>query len=658
MAIMRATRSLRSGPFGDALNISAEKLKKVRILDQEASLYWVKIELIESDTDPKPVGWVSRDAVDIESDVLKPLPLDKADFAAYCIEAGEDSGVQIKGHYLMAIANLRTNVNDGPRPNGIDYGPYAFSPEEWKTLNSGFDEALQFREDQIQSWMAQCEFFGVITRRTIELLAKLLKRYPTYAEVTLAQMIGTSASATAIKSQHEVIMDIVRNTPTDELSSDGIDGSRLPKRYGDVLNDGTTGEQALTIITTVLNKSLDETRLYLEKAATSLLQDAVENTGVRSSDFVSAEIAGKNGIKYSAGDGSTMIRSGGSVSWRQQNPGNIKKGKFADEWAIGDGPVFAIFPSEAVGLQVIVKLLSGKNYRDLTLLEAMERYAPSGDDNHPLEYAKFLSTKTGIDLNATLRDIEIDKLFQLARSIKTFEGWKEGTEKTTPATDDLGVNGVTVKNIVRAAVIEWEYWGKSTNNAIARTEESDGYAEYVYDKYYLSVAGKKKNVQEEDQRRTRMIARIEERPGVKKYPWSAIAISYIMRNAGFTKQQFKFAEGHHSYIRAAVEAKAKDDTTAFYWGYRIHEIAPQPGDIVGCARGGVPYAAAQNYYDKTAGYESHADIVVATRPGEVDVIGGNVSDSVTMTTMKTDANGILIDQSKPWFVVMKLRLPG
>jgi hypothetical protein len=50
---------------------------------------------------------------------------------------------------------------------------------------------------------------------------------------------------------------------------------------------------------------------------------------------------------------------------------------------------------------------------------------------------------------------------------------------------------------------------------------------------------------------------------------------------------------------------------------------------------------------------SHCDLVVAKRSNEIDVIGGNVSDSVTKKTLKLDANGKVKDATRPWFVVIK-----
>jgi hypothetical protein len=64
---------------------------------------------------------------------------------------------------------------------------------------------------------------------------------------------------------------------------------------------------------------------------------------------------------------------------------------------------------------------------------------------------------------------------------------------------------------------------------------------------------------------------------------------------------------------------------------------------------------AQALFDRTDDYESHSDIVVAVRPGEADLIGGNVSDSVLKKTIALDTKGKVKDRQNLSFVVMKKR---
>jgi hypothetical protein len=129
-------------------------------------------------------------------------------------------------------------------------------------------------------------------------------------------------------------------------------------------------------------------------------------------------------------------------------------------------------------------------------------------------------------------------------------------------------------------------------------------------------------------------------------PWSAAFISWVMKEAGMG-QRFSYSDWHATYIRNSILARRAEDPTFAFWGYRMNERAPKVGDLVGYARqGGISYD-----YQPTV-YSSHTDLVVAVRPGEIDVIGGNVKDSVSKKTLRTDAQGLLIDPHHRWFVVM------
>lgn len=129
-------------------------------------------------------------------------------------------------------------------------------------------------------------------------------------------------------------------------------------------------------------------------------------------------------------------------------------------------------------------------------------------------------------------------------------------------------------------------------------------------------------------------------------PWSAAFISWVMKKAGMG-ERFSYSDWHAHYIRNSIRYRRAQDKSFAFWGYRLHERAPQVGDLVGYARQkGITYD-----YQPTV-YSSHTDLVVAVRPGEIDVIGGNVRDSVTKKTLRTDEKGLLVDDHYRWFVVM------
>ena len=54
-------------------------------------------------------------------------------------------------------------------------------------------------------------------------------------------------------------------------------------------------------------------------------------------------------------------------------------------------------------------------------------------------------------------------------------------------------------------------------------------------------------------------------------------------------------------------------------------------------------------------FPGHCDLVVATGSGAIDVIGGNVDNSVSMKHVPVAADGRLNDTDYPWFVILRVQ---
>ncbi len=125
------------------------------------------------------------------------------------------------------------------------------------------------------------------------------------------------------------------------------------------------------------------------------------------------------------------------------------------------------------------------------------------------------------------------------------------------------------------------------------------------------------------------------------------------------KDRFPFSQSHSTFIRKFVAARKVQDHKYAYWGYPLgwNDIVPEVGDLIAYARGkGLNPTKAAAFIDRTSAYDSHTDLVVAKRPGEIDVIGANVMDSVTMKTLRIDHNGHITDIAHHWFAVLEHRL--
>lgn len=73
---------------------------------------------------------------------------------------------------------------------------------------------------------------------------------------------------------------------------------------------------------------------------------------------------------------------------RNNNPGDIEFGSFARQFGATSGdPRFAIFPSAEDGFAALNALLRGPSYINLTIEEAVNRYAPPVENNTNLYVA-------------------------------------------------------------------------------------------------------------------------------------------------------------------------------------------------------------------------------------------------------------------------------
>jgi hypothetical protein len=137
-----------------------------------------------------------------------------------------------------------------------------------------------------------------------------------------------------------------------------------------------------------------------------------------------------------------------------------------------------------------------------------------------------------------------------------------------------------------------------------------------------------------------------------EFAWSAAFIDYVMRMAG-AGRRFPYSPSHSDYINAA-----RQNPGAYVVGAQPPEsYAPREGDLICMWRGTRPV----RFEDLPAErFPGHCDIVVARHPGALDVIGGNVDNSVAMKHVPVGGDGRLVgptgvlDPDYPWFVVLRV----
>lgn len=129
-------------------------------------------------------------------------------------------------------------------------------------------------------------------------------------------------------------------------------------------------------------------------------------------------------------------------------------------------------------------------------------------------------------------------------------------------------------------------------------------------------------------------------PGVGT-AWSAVFVSWCVRKAGASAQDFRIAIRHSEFVNWAI--RNANAGVGQFRGHAITTYGPKVGDIIQNNRGKNKFTFA--FASKNSKYESHSAIVVEV--GE-DVtgsyalpIGGNESDSVRRTVVRLDANGFV-----------------
>jgi hypothetical protein len=142
-----------------------------------------------------------------------------------------------------------------------------------------------------------------------------------------------------------------------------------------------------------------------------------------------------------------------------------------------------------------------------------------------------------------------------------------------------------------------------------------------------------------------------------KQPWSAAFMSYVMQGAGVPESQFPPAPAHWIYLASLIEQS--DYPGRWFVPRRIEDYSPNPGDLVCASRGPYRPATFNGYTSPEAlnGTTTHCDLVVAKTDQTLEVIGGNVRNSVSKSTLELDSQGHLRTvPRRPWFVILQNRL--
>ncbi len=168
--------------------------------------------------------------------------------------------------------------------------------------------------------------------------------------------------------------------------------------------------------------------LNVDDEQTNVLQDTVNSLRniVTGNNIAEVIEAGTGYLKVRRPDGSVVVLRG-SRNWRNNNPGNIEAGNYAiSQGAIGSDGRFAVFPNYDLGRRAKEKLIfEGNRYRNLTLADAIARYAPPGENNTSW-YQKIVLAAVG-GANKVMSAFTSTERDKIMTAMEKVEGFKPGT---------------------------------------------------------------------------------------------------------------------------------------------------------------------------------------------------------------------------------------
>lgn len=133
-------------------------------------------------------------------------------------------------------------------------------------------------------------------------------------------------------------------------------------------------------------------------------------------------------------NGTVVTKEGGTVAWRNNNEGNLRAGKLSSTRIGVDKKNFAVFATPEDGQAAKQHLLfNSSSYKDLTLKQAVAKYAPSSDNNNPDSYYKHILRDAKIE-NKVMSKYTSSEQSRIMSAMKKQEGYKEG--KTTVSKGD------------------------------------------------------------------------------------------------------------------------------------------------------------------------------------------------------------------------------
>lgn len=199
----------------------------------------------------------------------------------------------------------------------------------------------------------------------------------------------------------------------DKMKSAAASGWSAAKGYA-----GQAGDAALAAGSAIVPKTV--------KRAVSAASQAVSAMGSAATSGIGEVLQTGPGFNVTRNADGSITRQEGARNWRNNNPGNLEYGDFAKSMgAIGTDGRFAVFPDYATGRKAKESLIfESKGYRDLSLTDAIKRYAPPTENNTGAYQRTVLSS---VGANRKMSDYSPTERSAILDAMQRVEGFKPGT---------------------------------------------------------------------------------------------------------------------------------------------------------------------------------------------------------------------------------------
>ncbi len=133
-------------------------------------------------------------------------------------------------------------------------------------------------------------------------------------------------------------------------------------------------------------------------------------------------------------------------------------------------------------------------------------------------------------------------------------------------------------------------------------------------------------------------------------PWSAVFVSWCVKQAGANADEFKFAMAHSVFVNQVI--KNAENETGVFRGRKINDHAPNVGDIIQHNRSSNTFDF--DFAKSHKNYVSHSVIVIEigqdTQGGFAFCIGGNESDSIRRSVVRLNSQGFIKQRTGNSFI--------